>query len=164
MSASTESYIPMHTSDHGDVPVDSGRLLVVDPCHLPEGQVAALTAMNSRGVRRAVAVATPSGDGFYPVLGEEGALVVLDPYESAKPWQSVEQVGHRRGRAHEDAHAVERAAAFAERHLRAVERAEAEDPGAYRDDLILARENLTAVQRLVYIARRAVANPDDDTA
>ena len=59
---------------------------------------------------------------------------------------------------------MERAAAFAERHLRAVERAEAEDPGAYRDDLILARENLTAVQRLVYIARRAVANPDDDTA
>lgn len=76
-------YINLTDTDHGDVPVDSGRLLIVDPCHLPPDLVHHLTRPNACGVTTAVLVSTPSGDGFYPVIGEGGALVVLDPHHSA---------------------------------------------------------------------------------
>ena len=76
-------YINLTDTDHGDVPVDSGHLLIVDPCHLPPDLVARLTRPNEHGVTLGVVVSTPSGDGFYPVVGESGALVVLDPLHDA---------------------------------------------------------------------------------
>ncbi|WP_225753969.1 hypothetical protein [Actinotalea sp. Marseille-Q4924] len=74
------AFISLTESEHGDVPVDSGHLLIVDPCHLPPDLVASLTRPNRHGVTAAALVATPSGDGLYPVIGERGALVVLDPH------------------------------------------------------------------------------------
>ena len=82
-------YLNFTDTDHGDVPVDSGHLLIVDPCHLPSDLVARLTRPNPHGVTAAVLVATPSGDGFYPVIGEGGALVVLDLHndpDAPTPW------------------------------------------------------------------------------
>ena len=55
----------------GMTPYTPGRLL-------PPDLVARLTRPNPHGVTAAVLVATPSGDGPYPVIGEGGALVVLD--------------------------------------------------------------------------------------
>ncbi|SIR12931.1 hypothetical protein [Micromonospora avicenniae] len=70
----------MSAEDLGRVPVDSGRLLVVDPCHLPPELVARLTRPNEHGTTLAAIVGTPHGDGWYPVVGEPGALAILDPH------------------------------------------------------------------------------------
>jgi len=80
-------------TDHGAVPVDSGQILIVDPCHLPPEVYAALTAPNEYGITAATVVQTPMGDGLYPVLGESGALVILDPYAdedgNGGPWGAI---------------------------------------------------------------------------
>lgn len=57
------------------VPVDSGSLLVVDPCYLDTATLERLTRPNERGLTAAVIVGTPHGDGFFgiepaPVDGE----------------------------------------------------------------------------------------------
>ena len=74
--------------EHGRVPVDSGQLLIVDPTHLPADLVRRLVRSNEFGVRVALQIDTPSGDGWYDVVGEEGALVILDPHyeDGDEPW------------------------------------------------------------------------------
>lgn len=66
-------------TDHGDVLVDSGRVFIVDPAHLPPELVAKLTTPNEYGRTAAVMAQTPSGDGAYTVLSEPGfGLTVMD--------------------------------------------------------------------------------------
>jgi hypothetical protein len=73
---------------HGRIPVDSGHLLIVDPAHLPADLLRRLVQPNEFGVRAALQIATPSGDGWYDVVGEEGALAILDPNykDGDEPW------------------------------------------------------------------------------
>ena len=52
------------------VPVDSGTLLVVDPCNLPAGLLEEITSPNEHGVTVAVAVAVGS-DGWFRVEATE---------------------------------------------------------------------------------------------
>ncbi|MBG6067863.1 zinc finger domain-containing protein [Micromonospora ureilytica] len=69
MSTETATAQPATTDrDHGAVPVDSGHLLIVDPCHLPPALVDALTRPNRYGVTLAVMLETPSGDGMFDVF------------------------------------------------------------------------------------------------
>jgi hypothetical protein len=64
----------------GRVPVDSGHILIVDPCNIPPDVLHAITSPNAAGITVAVVVQTPSGDGSYPVDGSPGSLTVYDPY------------------------------------------------------------------------------------
>lgn len=64
----------------GSVPVDSGTLLIMDPCNLPREVLRQITTPNENGVSAAVVVSTPMGDGFYRVVGTPGALTIEDPY------------------------------------------------------------------------------------
>lgn len=78
----------------GEIPVDSGRVLLVDPCHLPPDLVERLTSPNPYGVTVAAVVDTPTGDGLYPVVSEPGALVVLDPY-SGDVWDVAPRLSEK---------------------------------------------------------------------
>lgn len=70
----------------GDVPVDSGTLLIVDPCHLPPEVLEAIARPNRHGVTLATVVATPLGDGMYGVYSTPEGLVVGDPYGPGGRW------------------------------------------------------------------------------
>lgn len=77
--------------EHGSVPVDSGRLLIIDPCNLPADLVAQVTTPNAYGVTVGVLVGTPTGDGWYPVWSTPGTLSIDDPYAGPeatdqRPW------------------------------------------------------------------------------
>lgn len=69
-------------SDLGRVLVDSGHILIVDPCHLPPELLRKLTTPNAYGVTVGTLVATPCGDGAYPVEGGPYGLAVVDPYSN----------------------------------------------------------------------------------
>lgn len=60
----------------GVLPVDSGHVLIVDPCHLPDELVAALTSPNEHGVTVGVMAPTLVGDGLFPVIHDEFGLAV----------------------------------------------------------------------------------------
>jgi hypothetical protein len=79
--------------DLGEIPVDTGRVLLVDPCHLPPDLVERLTSPNPYGVTVAAVVNTPHGDGLYPLASEPGALVLLDPYSEDR-WTSAPSPAH----------------------------------------------------------------------
>lgn len=69
------------TSDYlGEVCVDSGQLLLIDPCHVKgDGDLNALT---ENGIK----VFTAYGDGTYPVFGhyEDGKLVGISCFFGLK--------------------------------------------------------------------------------
>lgn len=79
--------------DFGRVPVDSGRLLILDPRHLPTEVVSALTTPCEHGVSAGIVVATPAANSLLAVAGFDGDLVIFDPYadEVLAPWQEVGQ-------------------------------------------------------------------------
>jgi hypothetical protein len=60
----------------GTVPVDSGRVLLVDACHLPEDLLRALTTPNEHDVTLGVLAATPYGDGLFHIDSYKGMLIV----------------------------------------------------------------------------------------
>lgn len=64
----------------GEVPVDAGMLLVVDPCHLPPDVLKQLVTPNKYGVTLAVMVKTPFGDGGYAVEASLSTLTIRDPW------------------------------------------------------------------------------------
>lgn len=72
--------VPRMALDFGSVLVDSGHLLIVDPCHLPPDLLQTLSTPNAYGYTPAVVVQTPMGDGLYEVQGRPGCLEVVDPY------------------------------------------------------------------------------------
>lgn len=74
-------------TDHGDIVVDSGCILLVDPCFVPDDLVNRLTTPDALGVKRAVVVATPHSAGEYNVASEPGLLFVIDP------WRDVDETG-----------------------------------------------------------------------
>lgn len=63
------------------VPVDSGNLLIVDPCHIDAGTLAAITQPNEYGVTAGVVVSTPAGDGWVGLYNEgDGTLHLQAPF------------------------------------------------------------------------------------
>ncbi|PFG44159.1 hypothetical protein ATJ88_2877 [Isoptericola jiangsuensis] len=70
----TASAVPF--TEHGEVRVDSARLLIVDPAYLPADLVERLTTPNAYGVSPALMLCTPSVDGWHDVWS--------DPEESAE--------------------------------------------------------------------------------
>jgi hypothetical protein len=67
----------------GQVPIDSGRLLLVDPCHIPDDLLATLTTPNEYGVVVGVMLAVPGGDGDVKVWDEgedDGMLTLWGPW------------------------------------------------------------------------------------
>jgi hypothetical protein len=79
-SEATEANTAPDVVECGSIPVDSGMILVVDPCNIPKDLLRKLTTPNEHGVTVAALVNTPAGDGWYPVVGEDGALLIVDPY------------------------------------------------------------------------------------
>lgn len=75
------------TTDLGAIPIDSGRLLLVDPANMPPALVERLTHPNRHGVTLAAVLNVPGGDGWAPVFSDSEALVVLAPYETEATWQ-----------------------------------------------------------------------------
>lgn len=67
-------------ADLGPVPVDSGQLLICDPCNLPPELVRALTSPNAYGVTVAVVTPTQHGDGAYDVEVHSDGVTIWDPY------------------------------------------------------------------------------------
>lgn len=55
------------------VPVDSGLLLTVDPCHLPVEVLRALVTPDKDGVARGVITNAPGGDGWHEPAGMDWA-------------------------------------------------------------------------------------------
>lgn len=53
------------TTGNDMVPVDSGTLLIVDPCHLPEDVLEKLITPNKYGVTSASVIQAPGGDGLF---------------------------------------------------------------------------------------------------
>lgn len=70
---------PYDAVEYGDVLIDSGHILIVDPCHLPSALLAQLTQPNEHGVPLGIVARTPSGGGAYTVSGHIGELVIVDP-------------------------------------------------------------------------------------
>lgn len=64
----------------GQVLVDSGTVLLVDPANLPREALAAVLVPNEHGVTLGVLVKTPHGDGLHPVFSDDDALALLSPY------------------------------------------------------------------------------------
>jgi hypothetical protein len=61
------------------VPVDTGRVLIVDPCHLPDSLVRSLTTpLEHDTPAPAVLVPTPFGDGWYPIGRTDTGELVID--------------------------------------------------------------------------------------
>jgi len=56
----------------GDIPVDSGRILIVDPCHIPADL---LIELQERGL--GTVFVTPYGDGWMNVLSVDQDLIVV---------------------------------------------------------------------------------------
>lgn len=63
----------------GRFPVDTGMFLIVDPAFLKQ-DVEELLKPDENGVVKAVLVRTPAGDGWYELLADDGALIILDPW------------------------------------------------------------------------------------
>lgn len=57
-------FAAIERTEGNPIPVDSGSLLIVDPCHLPAEILDRLTTSDAYGVTLAVVVPT-NGDGFY---------------------------------------------------------------------------------------------------
>lgn len=56
----------------GDIPVDTGRILIVDPCHIP---VDLLMELQERGL--GVVFGTPYGDGWIHAYSFDHELMVV---------------------------------------------------------------------------------------
>lgn len=84
--------MPEYT-DHGAIPVDTGRILLVDPTHIPDDLLRKLTTPNEFGVTVGIMVGTPDGDGAFNVTGTPCGLEIDDPCaeedDSESRWSTV---------------------------------------------------------------------------
>ena len=72
----------------GLVGVDSGQVLLVNPCALPLKVLRQITTPNALGYISAVVVGTPGGDGLFPVASIEEDLVVFA--DQGAEWRSAD--------------------------------------------------------------------------
>ena len=76
------------------VAIDSGTLLLVDPCHIPAEVLAAILTPNDHGVTAGFTVWTPGGDGWIlgdSVLLDDGTavLILYPPNEAGGAWRDA---------------------------------------------------------------------------
>ena len=62
----------------GETEVVSGRLLIVDPAHLPPDLVHQLTHAHSPYTRARATIVNVTSDGLYRVLREPDGLIIID--------------------------------------------------------------------------------------
>ena len=62
------------------IPVDTGRILLVDPCHLEDDMLTVLLEKQANGVTLGVIVDT-AHDGWFAVVNEDGPLHFVTSFE-----------------------------------------------------------------------------------